>query len=182
MWVSGTSQFYSIEDVENDAKRSNADSNDPVDSANKSVSKMRSYLRRCESAINSINLSAKRSLSLSSPSTPTTSNDAAATAAAAAGISKSTNSSWYVDEFDPETTGAANETRCANGKSDERTHQTEPSILNADEQSILVECSDESANNCTPKLPQHQHRVSLSLVSKNRILFFSLNECDYLNL
>lgn len=166
MWVSGTSQFYSIEDVENSAKQSNTDSTEPVDSANKSVSKMRSYLRRCESAINSINLSAKRSLSLSSPSTPTTSNDAAA------GGSKSTNSSWYVDEIDPETAESANEMSCANGKLGERTHQMEPSILNSDEQTISVQCSDESANDCAPKLPQQQ-QILISPVSKNRIIFFS---------
>lgn len=164
MWVSGTSQFYSIEDVENSAKRSNTDSDDPVDSTNKSVSKMRSYLRRCESAINSINLSAKRSLSLSSPSTPTTSNDAPDT-------SKPTNSSWYVDEIHPETTESANETKCANSRSDERTHQMEPSILHSDEQIILVQCNNESTNDCNPKLLQQQ-QFPISPVSENWIVLF----------
>lgn len=162
MWVSGTSQFYSIEDVENSAKLSNTDSNDPTsDSTNKSVSKMRSYLKRCESAINSMNLSAKRSLSLSSPSTPTTSNDAAAA------TSKSTNSSWYVDEFEPEITESTDESNCTNGKSDERTQQQMETLTQSpDEQMIATQCTNENANDCTPKLPQHQ--VTVSPVSKKR--------------
>lgn len=162
MWVSGTSQFYSIEDVENSAKAS--DSNDPTsDSTNKSVSKMRSYLKRCESAINSMNLSAKRSLSLSSPSTPTTSNGAAAAAA----TSKSTNSSWYVDEFEPEITESTDESNCTNGKSDERTQQQMEALTQSpDEQTIATQCNNENANNCTPKLPQHQ--VTVSPVSEKR--------------
>lgn len=162
MWVSGTSQFYSIEDVENSAKLSNSDSNNPIDSTNKSVSKMRSYLRRCESAINTINLSAKRSLSLSSPSsTPTTSNDAPAK-------SKSTNSSWYVDGMDTETVEIANEASSVHSKSDGRTHQMESSFLNSDQQTIAAQCNDKSANNCTPKLPQQQ--TTIPPVGKNRIV------------
>lgn len=159
MWVSGTSQFYSVEDVENSAKLSNTDSNDAIsDSTNKSVSKMRSYLRRCESAINSINLSAKRSLSLSSPSTPTTSNNAV-------GISNSTNSSWYVDEFDPESTESANESNGINNKSDTMTqHQLKPLVQNSDEQAMTVRCKNENANNSTPQLQQQQ--ITLSPVSK----------------
>lgn len=179
MWVSGTSQFYSIEDVENSAKLSNnTDSNSTsdsttTDSTNKNVSKMRSYLRRCESAISSINLSAKRSLSLSSPSTPTTTTTAATTSNDAAGTSKSTNSSWYVDEIDPEIAESANESNCSNGKSDEITTQqiTESSILNSDEQIIAVQCNHESANNCALKL---QQQITLSPVSK--IKWNSMNE------
>lgn len=154
MWVSGTSQFYSIEDVENSAKLSNSDSNDPIDSTNKSVSKMRSYLRRCESAINSINLSAKRSLSLSSSSsTPTTSNDAP-------GISKSTNSSWYVDGLNAGTTETANEASSVHNKTDARMHQMESSFLNSNQQTITDQCNDENANNSTSQLPQQQATIT----------------------
>lgn len=137
-----TSQFYSIDDVENSTKLSNPDTND-TESINKSVSKMRSYLKRCEIAINSINLSAKRSLSLSSSSTAaTTPNDV--------GTSKSTASSWYVDEFSSEIV----ESRCITSKTDTLTQRIEPTNSNADGQTTSV--LNESANNCIPKLQQQQ--------------------------
>lgn len=117
---------------------------------------MRSYLRRCESAINSINLSAKR-LSSSSTPTPTTPNDN--------GISKPTTSSWYVDEFGSEITESTNESGCINSTTDTIAQRLEPLISNSDEQTTAV--LNESANNCIPKLRQQQ--VMLSPVSKNEI-------------
>lgn len=81
-WVSN-SYFYSSEVIENSGKVISSDSDNDLTYTN--LSKMRSYLKRCESAISNISLSGKRSTQKMSESIRT----------------KQSSSSWYIDG--PET-------------------------------------------------------------------------------
>lgn len=76
------SHFYSTEIIENNTKP--IDSNSDSDSTHTNLSKMRSYLKRCESAISSISLSGKRP-------TQKMSNSAR---------KKQSTSSWYIENID----------------------------------------------------------------------------------
>lgn len=106
IWTS-TSQFYSIEDVGISAKSNISQSSDGVENepTNKNLSKVRSYLRRCENAINSLNLGGKRSTMLSSSSSPSSAevstNNAVRT--------RQSTSSWYIDELGSECNESNNE-------------------------------------------------------------------------
>lgn len=124
---------------------------------------MRSYLRRCESAISSISLSGKRSLSLSSSSKATTPNDHNRT-------TKPTTSSWYIDECESPICEFPNESNSLNEKSDVVTQRTDrqPSSSNLNQDRTVV--IRKSASDCIPKFQQPQAIVLL--VSKNRIHYY----------
>lgn len=92
-WVSN-SHFYSTDVVEID-KRSSIDADDN-DSTYKNLSKMRSYLKRCESAISSISLSGKRTTT-----TQQKPNNSIRT--------KRSTSSWYIEKIDTAGTESNNE-------------------------------------------------------------------------
>lgn len=99
IWAS-TSQFYGIDAVDNTTALNITQSSDAIgmDSTNRNLSKMRSYLKRCENAINSINLSGKRT------SSPTTSSSSAITEASTPNDiqTKQSTSLWYIDELGSE--------------------------------------------------------------------------------
>lgn len=106
IWVS-TSHFYSTDEIDPNAKSNTSQSLDEAgdDATNKNLSKMRSYLKRCETAINRINLSGKRaagSLSSSSSSTSTSTERYGPR-------SRSSTSSWYIDELQSECSDGQNE-------------------------------------------------------------------------
>lgn len=92
-WVSA-SHFYSTDVIEID-DRNNFDSDDN-DSTYKNLSKMRSYLKRCESAISSISLSGKRTTA-----TQQKTNNSIRT--------KRSTSSWYIEKIDRPGTESNNE-------------------------------------------------------------------------
>lgn len=87
IWMS-TSNFYSTDEIDSNASP-------PLDAAendatNTNLSKMRSYLKRCENAIIRINLSGKRVASSISTSTSKESNGPR---------TRKSTSSWYIDEL-----------------------------------------------------------------------------------
>lgn len=93
IWTS-TSNFYSVESIDITTKSINSQPSDTTDnneSTQKNLSKMRSYLKRCENAINNINLSVKRS---STASTSTANNG---------NRTRQTTSLWYIDEIGMES-------------------------------------------------------------------------------
>ncbi|XP_031619559.1 uncharacterized protein LOC116338443 isoform X2 [Contarinia nasturtii] len=92
MWVS-SSNFYATDVIDNSNKAIESQSSDATgnESTYKNLSKVRTYLKRCENAINSINLGGKRS----TPSSAETDINNEGT--------KQPTSSWYIDEFGTET-------------------------------------------------------------------------------
>lgn len=91
MWVS-SSHFYAPDAIESSSKIMDSQSSNAIEneSTYKNLSKVRTYLKRCENAINS--LSGKRSTS-SSSTTLEIKNEKI----------QQPNSSWYIDEFGTET-------------------------------------------------------------------------------
>lgn len=92
-WVSN-SHFYSTDVIEIDKRNSFV--SDDMDSTYKNLSKMRSYLKRCESAISSISLSGKRTTV-----TQQKTNNSIRT--------KRSTSSWYIEKIDRPGTECNNE-------------------------------------------------------------------------
>lgn len=156
IWAS-TSQFYSIEDIDHNAKQNIAQSSDGIEteSSNKNISKMRSYLKRCENAINSINLGGKRSTSSASTSTAsgTTSGDVR---------TKQSTSSWYIDELGSEINESHHEFTYIDGDS-KVTDIVEPIIYSIpDTQSSKV--NNECAND---RIRTFEHQPISLHVSRN---------------
>lgn len=89
-WISN-SHFYSTEVIENSNKVISSDSDN--DSTYTNLSKMRSYLKRCESAISNISLNGKRSTQKMSDNIRT----------------KQSSSSWYIENIDGPKTEICNE-------------------------------------------------------------------------
>lgn len=151
IWAS-TSQFYSIEDIDHNAKSSITQSDGiETETTNKNLSKMRSYLKRCENAISSINLSGKRSTSTSA--TTSSENQKA---------SKQSTSSWYIDELGSEVDESHHEFNYIDGDS-KVTEIMEPIIYTIPEiQSTNV--NNDSAND---RNRNFQHQAILLHVSSS---------------
>lgn len=150
IWVS-TSHFYSTDEIDPNAKSNTSQSLDEAgdDATNKNMSKMRSYLKRCETAINRINLSGKRaagSLSSSSSSTSTS------TSTERYGPrSRSSTSSWYIDELQSECSDGQNETNNSFKVESKVTQSMEQTMISIPEDQT-VSMANGSDNNCISKL------------------------------
>lgn len=87
-----TSNFYSTDEIDSNASPPlDATENDAT---NTNLSKMRSYLKRCENAIIRINLSGKRVVSSISTSTSTSTSKESN-----GPRTRKSTSSWYIDEL-----------------------------------------------------------------------------------
>lgn len=126
IWTS-TSHFYSTDTIETNMK-SPSSSSDAIDNEStcKNLSKMRTYLKRCENAINNINISVKRSPTTHSASTSSDGFDA-----------KQSNSSWYIDELEAKSTDNHNESNRTDNKSNQQT-VVQPPYSTLDEQANKV--------------------------------------------
>lgn len=157
IWAS-TSQFYSIEDIDHNATLSITQSSDAIESAsaNKNLSKMRSYLKRCENAINSINLSGKRSTNSAS------SSEAVATTTNADIRTKQSTSSWYIDELGSEINESHNDDFNDDIDSHSKVTQIMESTIYSipDTQSSAV--NDDKANNRHEPLEYHPMLLHVS--------------------
>lgn len=115
---------------------------------------MRSYLKRCESALSSMNLSAKRSSS--SSSTPVASNDIP--------IQKPTTSSWYVDELGFEATECDNEFDGAYSKLNGKERRS--SISKSDQHRTAAAAAAIDESDCIIKERKQQKVTSLTVRTK----------------
>lgn len=108
IWAS-TSNFCSVESIETTTKSINSQTLNAADteSTQKNLSKMRSYLKRCENAFNNINLSVKRSSTTSA-------------SAANNGIrTRQTTSLWYIDEVGMESNESRIDFNCMENDSNQ---------------------------------------------------------------
>lgn len=170
IWAS-TSQFYSIEDIDHNATLNITQSTDSIESAstNKNLSKMRSYLKRCENAINSINLSGKRSTN-SAPSS-SSSSSAAATTTNADSRTKQSTSSWYIDEFGSEINESHNDFNDNVDSHSKVTQIMESTIYSIpDTQSSAV--NDDNANDRHEPLEYHPMLLHVSKSSNHCYCYF----------
>lgn len=157
IWAS-TSQFYSIDDSDHNVKLNKTQSSDGIETepTNKNFAKMRSYFKRCENAINSINLSGKRS---------TSSPDASSSAVAAPTDynirATKSSSSWYIDELASEIDESHNEFSY-NDSHSKVIQIMEPTIHTVpDTQSLTIH--NEYAND---RIESLEHHSMLLLVSR----------------
>lgn len=107
MWVS-TSNCCSIETIESNTKSPSSDAIENEIKC-KNLSKMRTYLKRCENAINNINLSVMRATTTQSTTEPIDDFDPGQSC-----------SSWYIDELDVSDADSYNESNCIKHKSNEQ--------------------------------------------------------------
>lgn len=154
IWMSA-SNFYSTDDIDINTKSNTAQSFDAIedDASNSNFSKMRSYLKRCENAINRINLSGKRVASSLSTSSSSKESYGPRT--------RKSTSSWYIDELRSECNDIQNEIN----------HCNEIETNAADEQTInfIPENQTNKVNNEheNDRIQKYKCMPALQMVSLN---------------
>lgn len=168
IWMS-TSNFYSAEEIDMNSKSMIAESMEAEEdeTTNKSMSKMRSYLKRCENAINRINLSGKRIAN--SLSTSTSAPSSLKESSSSSRARKST-SSWYIDEIQCESRDQChNEVNFMEIESNNATNKQHMHFTSGEQ---IINTKNESVND---RMPHFKCAPTLQMVSSNSILTLVIN-------